>query len=143
MIYSSNENYKAANDLSTIVQNEDIVREYFLDCLKDKMEKLNFSREKHYINMYCFWNKTKTIYFYISSQHLKLQIGFGHIQEFSLNEQNKYKKIFIDVFNLGDGIINKENYWIWFEIEPLDGKNNIQEFLDFYTSKIPSVLEKF
>lgn len=142
-VYSSNENYKAANDLSTIVQNEDIVREYFLDCLKDKMEKLNFTREKHYINMYCFWIKTKTIYFYISNQNFKLQIGFGNNNEFNSTEQNKYQKILIDVYNLKQGNILKENNWIWFEIEPLDGKDNIQEFLDFYTSKIPSVLEKF
>ena len=66
---------------------------------------------------------------------------------FTDEEQLNYAKISGDVFNISaqTNEIEKgrDGNWVWLIIKPLAGKNNMDEFLEYCTSFIPQVKERF
>ena len=141
-IYSSPEKLKAAKDLVDVFTNKDaIVNKFIFDGIKPLVEPLGFSFETNRgFQMYCIWNKKKTEYLYVCSSDSKFQIGFGTNSTFEQSSQEKYKTMLETVINSN---AYSNEYWVWFEIEPFADKNNMKEFLEYCTSFIPQVKEKF
>ena len=141
-IYSSPEKLKAAKDLVEAFNTKDaIVAKLILDGLKPLVEPMGFSFETNRgWQMYCIWNNNKTEYLYVCSGFSKFQIGFGTNGTFEQSSQEKYKRLLETVLNSN---VNSNDIWIYSEIEPLADKNNMDEFLEYCTSFIPQVKERF
>ena len=143
-IYSSEKNYKAAKDLVEVFAGDDkndentIVSSFITDQLKDFVEPLGF-----YFNgwAYIVTNASTSDYLYVFGQFRKLQIGFGTNGVISEQNQKIYQKILEDGYNIKTEEPSDE--WVWLQIEPLNGKKNLNEFLKFYIDLLVKVKERF
>jgi len=62
-------------------------------------------------------------------------------RKFLKKHQKIYQKILEEVYKIRtDGADDK---WVWLQIEPLNGKENLNEFLKFYTDLLVEVKERF
>lgn len=143
-IYSSEKNYKAAKDLVEVFAGDkngenSIVSSFITDQLKNFVEPLGF-----YFNDwgYVITNDITSDYLYVFGQFRNLQIGFTNDEEKISEEHQKiYQKILEEVYKIRtDGADDK---WVWLQIEPLNGKENLNEFLKFYTDLLVEVKERF
>lgn len=141
-IYSSPEKLKAAKDLIEAFNTKDaIVNKFIFDGIKPLVEPMGLSFEVNRgFQMYCIWNKKKTEYLYVLSQNSCFQIGFGTNNCFDESKQFELKKILEESFNIETNISND---WVWLGIEPFADKKNIKEFLEYCTSFISQVKERF
>jgi len=141
-IYSSEKNYKAAKDLVEVFEHE---KDHVLcllinEQLKDFVEPFGFYWFENWA--YIFKNDITSDYLYIAGWGRNLQIGFGTGNgKISKQNQKIYQNILEDIYKIktkleGDG-------WVYLDIEPLNGKENLNKFLEFYTSLLLGVKERF
>lgn len=143
-VYSSQENLKAARDLVEVLSvdkngDNEIINQYINDSLAALVEPLGFSFEDNFY--YRLWDKEHVEYIYVLGQFCNFQIGFGTTGKFSKQKQNEYKKILEETFKIKTEVPGEE--WVWLQIEPLSGKANMEEFLEYCTGFIPQIKKKF
>ncbi|UTC57569.1 hypothetical protein ABK01_04380 [Treponema sp. OMZ 305] len=143
-IYSSEKNCKAAKDLVEVFAGDkngenSIVSSFITDQLKNFVEPLGFSFNGW---GYVITNDITSDYLYVFGQFRNLQIGFTNDEEKISEEHQKiYQKILEEVYKIKiDGADDK---WVWLQIEPLNGKENLDEFLKFYTDLLVGVKKRF
>ena len=143
-IYSSEKNCKAAKDLVEVFAGDkngenSIVSSFITDQLKNFVEPLGFSFNSW---GYVITNDITSDYLYVFGQFRNLQIGFTNDEEKISEEHQKiYQKILEEVYKIKiDGADDK---WVWLQIEPLNGKKNLDEFLKFYTDLLVGVKKRF
>lgn len=147
-IASSPEKQKAANDLVQVFNLEkesaEINMRYINDCLRKVFIETDFKFEDNWA--YRVWNKDNTVNLYVNGQW-GLQIGFNTKGYFTEEEQLQYEKILADIFKIETHATEIEKgcdmSWVWLIIHPLADKKNMDEFLEYYTSFIFQVKEKF
>ncbi len=143
-IKSSPEKQKAANDLVEVFEknSEEINKQYINDCLKKFFAKTDFNFEDNWA--YRLWNKDHTENLYVNGLW-GFNIGFWITNTHKKGRKEQYKQILEDIFKdiQSADIACYENYWICLVIKPLAEKNNMDEFLEYCTSFIPQVKEKF
>ena len=143
-VYSSQENLKAARDLVEVLSvdkngDNEIINQYINDSLAALVEPLGFSFEDNFY--YRLWDKEHVEYIYVLGQFCNFQIGFGTTGKFSKQKQNEYKKILEETFKIKTEV--PDEGWVWLQIEPLSGKANMEEFLEYCTGFIPQIKKKF
>ncbi len=145
-IDSSREKQKAANDLFEVFNfekdSEEINKQYINDCLKKFLIQTDFAFEDNWA--YKVWNKDHTENLYVNGLW-GFNIGFMATSFFKEGRKEQYKQILEDTFKdiQSACIVNYEDNWVCLLIIPLADKNNMDEFLEYCTSFIPQVKEKF
>ena len=145
-IYSSEENYKAAKDLVAVFEQDknDVLGSIITDQLKNLLEPLGFCFESWEYSdwgCYIFTKDISSDYLYAAGLGGQLQLGFGTHNKISKQNQKIYQSILEDIYKVKTE--TEEDKWVWLDIEPLDDKESLKEFLQFYTSLLPNVKERF
>ena len=145
-IYSSEKNYKAAKDLVAVFEQDknDVLGSLITDQLKDFVNPLGFcfksweySKWGHYI----FTKDISSNYLYVSGIGGQLQLGFRTNNKIFKQRHKIYQNILEYIYKLETKL--EDDIWIYLDIEPLNGKENLNKFLEFYTSLLVEVKKRF
>ena len=148
-INSSSKKQEALNDLIEVFYSKDsdkINMQYINDCLKPFLEnkEMGFTFEDNWL--YKVWNKDHTVSLYVTGQW-GFQIGFWGNKNFTDEEKQKHidilEKTFEKEFKSVEIERSYRDYWVCLIIKPLAGKSNMDDFLEYCTSFIPQVKERF
>ncbi len=145
-INSSPDKLKAAKNLVEVFdfypESEEINTQYINDCLNKFFTKTDFKFEDNWA--YRVWNKDHTINLYVNGLW-GFNIGFKSTTARIEGRKEQYKQILEDIFKdiQSANIARFEDDWVCLLIKPLAGKSNMDDFLEYCTSFIPQVKERF
>lgn len=145
-IYSSEKNYKAAKDLVEVFEYDknDMLGLLITEQLKDIVEPLGFCFKSWEYSKWGYYIFTKDIssnYLYVSGIGGQLQLGFRTNNKIFKQRHKIYQNILEDIYKLETKL--EDDIWIYLDIEPLNGKENLNKFLEFYTSLLVEVKKRF
>ena len=141
-IYSSKENYQATKDLVEVFNNKkDVLNALINDKLKEIVPE-----EFYFFDNWAYIIKNDAEdYLYVAGWNGGLQIGFGNNNGgISKRNQKIYQDILKEIYKIEITTETCEGCgWVYLDIEPLGGRENLDNFLKFYTDLLVEVKRKF